>query len=778
MTEANTAIKVGDIQFYDNYVPSLLAGNYKIQVDQQINRINTGTLQSAQEFVVSAPQLALDPLEIHTFYPPNNSTGQYEDCLPHIVLNKRVLPWERKMLNGSKEHIPWMALLVFEEPELLGSEHSDTHAIQTTVGEFIKPDAKVLKPPIEKADDIPSDKTCYYIKVPTAIFADIAPRINEIKYLSHVRQVDTGDKAIMGIKDDGWFSVVVANRFPQFSKTGLKNIVHLVSLEKLEKYLTEKPVFTLSGKEDGTHKYDTIGLLSLARWSFHCLPDSQENFKGLMQHFVSTEYDTQKKVYSPEKLWLRLPNLPNNTGTVEAKQEVQQRLQNGYVPLNYHTRSGEDTFAWYRGPLTPILPTTLTKPTPFMSADAAIIYDNDNGLFDMSLATAWQIGRALALADQSFSKTLLEFRRKSHRLTNLLFERLHNQHFDTPDLNELAQSQLIQTKFTELLQSDLLREIGQKPNSDPGEPVTKIPRAPHNNLQKALEAFLSRPEVSTTVQNLIASDLEPITQWIARLQLLYGVPFYHLVPDLRILPVESIRFFYLDQNWLDAMSDGALTIGMQSSRDTLHYKMTKGLIREGVKKSVHILRQQLRGIESDLGKPNGETHISGILMRSAVVSGWPGLSVRAYSKKEQLPENQLKMLRMDRLSANVLICLFSGIPERLDLSEPQEGFRFGVDEQGAVELRNIVSNLQDKPIGSPLGTYKIRDLTGGKPMYMRGNQGHILNLNPDSKSGLVQALTNELSNKLGKPVSKISPSDFAIQMVKSPEQLTFNPPPA
>jgi hypothetical protein len=53
------------------------------------------------------------------------------------------------------------------------------------------------------------------------------------------------------------------------------------------------------------------------------------------------------------------------------------------------------------------------------------------------------------------------------------------------------------------------------------------------------------------------------------LRLLENVPFVHLVTDARVLPPEPIRFSYIDPNYLDALCDGAASIGIQTSRDQL-----------------------------------------------------------------------------------------------------------------------------------------------------------------------------------------------------------------
>ena len=52
-----------------------------------------------------------------------------------------------------------------------------------------------------------------------------------------------------------------------------------------------------------------------------------------------------------------------------------------------------------------------------------------------------------------------------------------------------------------------------------------------------------------------------IRRALAGLRLLSGVPFSYLVPDASLLPPESVRFFYLDRNWTDALVQGVLGIG-------------------------------------------------------------------------------------------------------------------------------------------------------------------------------------------------------------------------
>ncbi|HTF04001.1 MAG TPA: hypothetical protein VK826_08245, partial [Bacteroidia bacterium] len=80
------------------------------------------------------------------------------------------------------------------------------------------------------------------------------------------------------------------------------------------------------------------------------------------------------------------------------------------------------------------------------------------------------------------------------------------------------------------------------------------------SLKTTLQSTYSDPEkIRSVLQD--PNMPQPLTDWLSRLALLYGVPFNYLVPDEGMLPPESIRFFYLDINWVEALVDGAFSIG-------------------------------------------------------------------------------------------------------------------------------------------------------------------------------------------------------------------------
>jgi len=174
-----------------------------------------------------------------------------------------------------------------------------------------------------------------------------------------------------------------------------------------------------------------------------------------------------------------------------------------------------------------------------------------------------------------------------------------------------------------------------------------------------------------------------LRQWMARLRLLEAVPFAYLVADSDLLPKESIRFFYLDRAWTDALVQGALSVGTVSSSDRAElaavYETVRGEIDEEER------RVRLPGGEDVIQAPAGT--ITGFLLRSSAVSGWPGLHVRAYSTEpatrddEIIPESdprRLKVLRMERLAPAVLLVVLDGVPAVVHVEEPRQGVQFGV----------------------------------------------------------------------------------------------------
>jgi hypothetical protein len=276
---------------------------------------------------------------------------------------------------------------------------------------------------------------------------------------------------------------------------------------------------------------------------------------------------------------------------------------------------------------------------------------------------------------------------------------------------------------------------------------------------------------------------ESLSNWLARLRLLYGVPFNYLVPDSRLLPVESARFFYIDRNFTDRLVEGALSVGKTTTREFAHAQQTNGAVRSKVDDEERVLRTQLRK------RPVGQilaprpADLTGLLLRSRAVSGWPGLEVKAYRDLQANGGvgNPLKLLRMDRLAPDVLLCIFEGVPQRVDVEEPREGIQFGVDA-----LDNNGDGLVEPTADVPSGfTVKLRALRGPEAGQII-KSGLVIQRTPvpvrrsNRRVVHVKALHDELAHALKQtnrpdadPQSSFSSSELALQMFQPPFRQRF-----
>ena len=173
---------------------------------------------------------------------------------------------------------------------------------------------------------------------------------------------------------------------------------------------------------------------------------------------------------------------------------------------------------------------------------------------------------------------------------------------------------------------------------------------------------------------------ESIYNYFKGLELLQGIPFNYLVPDDRLLPPESIRFFCVDSLWVDCLQDGAFSIG----------RVTSTSVEQD--RQIRASRNLTRSVEQK---------ITGIIMRSQVVSGWPGLLVDGYDKAvtdldsiDPTEGELLPLLRMETLAKDVLICLFAGEVKTVDIHLKPESMHFGLDAP-TEESSEWSKNLRD-----------------------------------------------------------------------------------
>jgi hypothetical protein len=186
----------------------------------------------------------------------------------------------------------------------------------------------------------------------------------------------------------------------------------------------------------------------------------------------------------------------------------------------------------------------------------------------------------------------------------------------------------------------------------------------------------------------VPADIEA---WLGRLATLIGVPFGYLVPDEAMLPAESIRFFRLDSNWVDALLDGAFSLGRNLTAEasgasvTLDRAVLPAVTAQA--RAAAPLRARASATRDAPGVVT-DTPWTGFLLRSQVVIDYPGLGVNVYPEGSGPDDPEpvlMPVRRLDRLgpNADTLLCLVEGDAYRVDVHEAPELLHYGIDDYAA-----------------------------------------------------------------------------------------------
>lgn len=750
----------GSIQFFDGYFPALTAGTYSIEVKHTVQAASgpNPEYKLKQAFRVEAPEFTIDPLAVESISPPDGASGIYGQQLPFLVLADPALAWERSLMPGGQQPsqanpVPWIALLLFTEKEIYFAADSDSPVTTSRVSDLLAPNPDVLKPqlPAGWVSAELLDSQCQTITIPGAAFNAVMPLTTELPYTAHCRAVNVEDE------DPVLVSVLVANRLPvpnlsESPNAPVRYYAQLVSLEGFGEYLgpNGKPIPSKPGKNVPMD----VQLVSLHNWSFVSMPQPGLSFLQLMEGLIASEAETAT---------LNLPvpedaNLPTGAG---------ERLEEGFVPLTFVSGAGEESFAWYRGPFTAEppqpAPAVGNPPVPIAQAGSAeelIIYVAEQGLFDLSYAAAWNIGRSLALADANFAQEINGFRSSAQSALGAAGQRAAMPHLAGATLHRLMARDATRSQFASLMASGLGRDwteaLGRARLYKASGATQRATRAQRGRVRLGSRKFLNHPHLSAALSGAVAESIDPIAAWLANLTLLFPLPFSYLVPDGRMLPVESIRFFYVDPCWIDALSAGALSIGIHSSADVAVQRAMLPSLAEAVSAK---RRERFRRVKAAApGTPEDTAmRMSGILIRSQLISGWPELAVSAMRGGAPV-----SIVRDDCPSQNVRLVLFDGIPDLVALGEPYQGLHFGVPDNGIVPRYVTAPN----PIG--------KQIPGVQPVPP-GGYSAFLDIYCRTREGAVVKLA-ELGSALANATAagaSFGAGDFAIQVVRAPERQKF-----
>ncbi len=436
-------------QFIQHHLPGLDAGEYALEVKHEFASDGTSdtdipggkdiTDSLWYKFAVQGPQFSLDPTVVQSVFPPDGSLGEFSNVLPHVVLTKETLPWLRKPVGGKTDldtgafpddqhvnhdlDIPsWLAVMIFTEADFTPLELKNTtvstffKAVDENGDAFISPvygDTMDNQPPWFNPND-----PCQAIKIPIGVFSSMAPSLADLFMMANVRKVEMGSKPASpgaDINDLGTYSIVMGNRIPV---AGQRHLAVLVSLENMADFL---PDHNGVASPSITSDIKNALLPVLANWRFISDGDSYRFDHLLKSLNGAVPTDSVGLEALPNA---RLKMYPKDGATPPAG-AASDAINLGYIPVQHSTRNGVTTASWYRGPLAPyafnpdnakqalnLLKTQNGVTTPAVyDADALLRLDPATGLFDVSYASAWQLGRLLALQDKSNSINMYQWKR-------------------------------------------------------------------------------------------------------------------------------------------------------------------------------------------------------------------------------------------------------------------------------------------------------------------------------------------------------------------------------
>ena len=543
----NNIPDLGTYVLYDRVVGPLPPGKYKLKIEQNIdissnNGAESHSAESERVFAISGPRWSINPPDVHSVYPPrNDDDSPTESYVPFITLGRKTLPWERSIFSSQTQtsndihSYPWVALLVFTDEELTDSNgvlgiHTGEEKLKllsdkvigdiTYSGVFANKPSTMTELGIDDGshDDLEVDT----LRIHSATQRSIAPTVDELRLLSHVRRVNPSDKENCGNDDDGWFSVVMSNRVLSKSK---KYHACLVSLEgrfdeqilpdnvplnyinsggatavtsglsALLSTLLAVPNMPFFGtKKNNNNKNNNSGpstsqiepvkgelsqtgaetkLVLLHHWSFSTSDidgDFQSRMEGLRVRVNSDQLegasrgdlislaDVNQEKYGQhtkdniEPLLLGTNSVPGMTS-------------NSYLRTEMIGSDGISDEVLYRGPFTAVPENHHPKQDPYLVSDEALGIVEELGIWDISHASAFELGRLMALQDTILTGSVHQWitESKSNALDLERERRIKEHNLDSKSLAGI----ISKINFSKIAQP--ISRVSTKANTNGGE---------------------------------------------------------------------------------------------------------------------------------------------------------------------------------------------------------------------------------------------------------------------------------------------------------------------
>lgn len=518
-----------EVTFYASHKPILRDGSYRLDVSHNLQILNQSPQPafpaSSLEFEVAGPRFEIESDQIHSVYPPNGSRGDFRALLPTLVLNRSTLPWERSPTQSptGDNSSAWLFLLLVDETDLAKGEDSQALVVEHA-NLPIENVATKLVPPVsdDEISRLPQHINCLAVdhSLRTRFPTDLA----DLEYFSYAR-IKPGEEEQ---------AVILGNRLPP---PGKNCTVYLVSLENF---------FSSPAEFDA----NSFLIPYLHKWDFYseqiyCITErALDNINSALPKLNVDLKPIKDTIYSGiESLLAALKGIGISSSGGEAQKIAELAKQPG---MTFHE----------------------------------VMSNLQGGFGPLSLSLETKNVLSLGTAELTHNKTIKGYVGDVPFPTTAWYR---GPYVATPfDLT---------TAFPEFPSSSKVTQVPRQPESlainyTEGPPDLTYSSAFElgrltglNDVRFSVALYRWKSQIANTqhakdTKHLAASDLlkkdpapEEVVRAVENWKKLKGIPLRYLLPVSSLAPPESIRFFYIDNSWINAFISGAFSIGHTAKAD-------------------------------------------------------------------------------------------------------------------------------------------------------------------------------------------------------------------
>ena len=408
----------------DNYLPPLFEGIYNVKVDQHVKKPEEQHFSINKQFCVTLNTETLSDDAVFNVHPAPNQQGPFSTVLPFMVFNNVTYPWMKELKDSKGNVIPWLALIVVSENEICKDEKGNPkernieyslleEEKNNTESNVFFPYTKNEYSPCQPHDNV------HLITVSKVTFDSIKPTKEDRFWLTHSKKIDLSDVDDATIPHDGFFSVVMANRFPPSGKS----TVHLIAAYNYDDE-NAKATYTKIKEDKSTENIEVVlknaeyvKLISLYHWDIYSDSNTEDkSFDYLVENLAGPE---------------------NNR---RSQSVMEQSLKSHYL-----RQTGEKTYSLYHGPIQPMNYKRIEylNGEKKFTADGRLIYNKNNGIFDVSYSAAFNLGKLVTLSHNKEAQQIVKWRK----------EKKTNEHMDDLKINFGISNHHVKDDLTTILKN-------------------------------------------------------------------------------------------------------------------------------------------------------------------------------------------------------------------------------------------------------------------------------------------------------------------------------------